>query len=105
MKQCIRCDREYPDSENFCEMDGAYLLPVEEGDELPPGVCPACMGLSPGIAIDGETIMHCVVCRDSGTVTAQEAERWQRRWPSGAAGSGNNSCVRRIERRESLRRG
>jgi hypothetical protein len=38
MKQCIQCDRDYPDSENFCEMDGAYLLPVEEGDELPPGV-------------------------------------------------------------------
>jgi hypothetical protein len=39
MKQCIRCDREYPDTEKFCEMDGAYLL-SEEGDELPPGVCP-----------------------------------------------------------------
>jgi hypothetical protein len=30
MKQCIQCDREYPDTDNFCEMDGAYLLPVEE---------------------------------------------------------------------------
>ena len=77
MKQCIQCDREYLDSENFCEMEGAYLLPVEEGDELPPGVCPACMGLSPGIAIDGETIMHCALCHDTGTVTVEEAERWR----------------------------
>lgn len=35
MKQCIRCDREYPETENFCELDGAFLLPVEKGDELP----------------------------------------------------------------------
>ncbi len=73
MKQCIQCDREYLDSENFCEMDGAYLLLVEEGDELPRGVCPACMGLSPGIAIDGETIMHCPVCHDTGKVAVEES--------------------------------
>ncbi len=59
MKQCIQCDREYPDSENFCEMDA--------------GVCPACMGLSPGISIDGETIMHCPVCNDTGKVTVEES--------------------------------
>ena len=44
--------------------------------ELPPGVCPACMGLSPGIDIDGETIMHCPVCRDIGKVTPEESERY-----------------------------
>jgi hypothetical protein len=40
MKQCIECDLEYPDTENFCEMDSAYLLTTDELDELPPGVCP-----------------------------------------------------------------
>jgi hypothetical protein len=35
------------------------------------------MGLSPGIAIDGETIMHCALCHDTGTVTVEEAERWR----------------------------
>jgi hypothetical protein len=32
MKQCIRCEREYPDSENFCEMDGAYLLSLDDSE-------------------------------------------------------------------------
>jgi hypothetical protein len=45
--------------------------------ELPPGVCPACMGLLPGIAIDGETIMHCTVCGDSGKVTDEQAEQYR----------------------------
>jgi hypothetical protein len=56
-------------------MDGAYLLTIDELDELPPGVCPACTGLSPGISIDGETIMHCPVCQDTGKVTVEEADR------------------------------
>jgi hypothetical protein len=77
MKQCLRCDRQYPDTENFCEMDGAYLLRTDELDELPPRVCPACTGLSPGISIDGETIMHCPVCQDTGKVTVEEADRWR----------------------------
>jgi hypothetical protein len=47
-----------------------------EFGELPPGVCPACIGLSPGIAIDGHTIMHCPVCHDTGKVTPEEAERY-----------------------------
>jgi hypothetical protein len=75
MKQCIECDLEYPDTENFCEMDGAYLLTTDELDELPPEVCPACTGPSPGISIDGETIMHCPVCQDTGKVTVEEADR------------------------------
>ena len=70
MKQCIRCDREYPDTENFCEMDGSYLLSLEDLDERPADVCPACDGLSPGISADGETIMHCPVCHDTGKAPA-----------------------------------
>jgi hypothetical protein len=86
MKQCIRCDREYPDSENFCEMDGAYLLPIDELDELPPGVCPACQGLSPGISADGETIMHCSVCDDTGKVTPEQARKWEQAMATKYAG-------------------
>jgi hypothetical protein len=43
--------------------------------ELPPGVCPACMGLLPGIAIDGETIIHCNICHDTGKVTPEQSEQ------------------------------
>jgi hypothetical protein len=75
MKQCIRCDRQYPDSERFCEMDGAYLLSLDEPSELPEAVCYACDGLSPGISVDGETIMHCPVCQDTSKVKPEEAER------------------------------
>jgi len=46
-------------------------------DELPPGVCPCCMGLSPGISIDGETIMHCKLCDDGKRdVTVEAADCW-----------------------------
>jgi hypothetical protein len=76
MKQCIQCDREYPDTENFCEMDGAYLLSLEDLDERPADVCPTCDGLSPGISIDGETIMHCGVCNETGKVTPEQNERF-----------------------------
>ena len=76
MKQCIRCDRQYPDSERFCEMDGAYLLSLDEPSELPKAVCYACDGLSPGISVDGETIMHCPVWHDTSKVRPEEAERW-----------------------------
>ena len=75
MKLCLMCDRECPDTEDFCEMDGELLLEVSE---RPPDLCPACDGLSPGISIDGETIMHCPVCHDTGKVTPQQAERWAR---------------------------
>ena len=33
MKQCPRCDQRYPDTENFCEMDGEQLVDVEDADE------------------------------------------------------------------------
>ena len=29
MKQCIRCDREYSDSERLCEIDGACLVSLD----------------------------------------------------------------------------
>jgi hypothetical protein len=38
---------------------------VMDGFEL----SPSCDGLSPGIAKDGETIMHCPVCHDQNAVT------------------------------------
>ena len=44
---------------------------VLDGYEL----CPSCESLSPGIDIDGETIVHCPVCHDKGMVTVEEADR------------------------------
>lgn len=46
---------------------------VVEGQEL----CPACDSLSPGIAMDGETIVHCRVCSDNGMVTVEAADRYR----------------------------
>jgi hypothetical protein len=48
---------------------------VVDGYEL----CPQCDGLSPGISMDGETIMHCSTCHDANAVTVEEADRWRRR--------------------------
>jgi hypothetical protein len=76
MKQCIRCDRDYPDTEDFCEIDGSYLLSADDLDERPADLCPACDGLSPGISVDGETIMHCSLCGDTGKVTLERARQW-----------------------------
>ena len=45
-----------------------------EGYEL----CGNCMGLSPGISMDGETITHCPLCHDGHLVTASEADRWRK---------------------------
>lgn len=78
MKQCLRCDREYPDSQKFCEADGTYVVGDEDIGDRPADLCPACDGLSPGISMDGETIMHCPVCSDTGKVTPEQADRWQR---------------------------
>ena len=47
---------------------------VVDGYEL----CPQCDGLSPGIHMDGETIMHCSTCHDKHAVTVEEADRWRR---------------------------
>ena len=46
---------------------------VVDGYEL----CPQCDGLSPGIHMDGETIMHCSTCHDKHAVTVEEADRWR----------------------------
>jgi hypothetical protein len=74
MKLCLMCDKSYPDTEEFCEMDGELLIEVSE---RPPDLCPACDGLSPGISMDGETIMHCSTCHDKHAVTVEDADRWR----------------------------
>jgi DNA-directed RNA polymerase subunit RPC12/RpoP len=68
MKQCIRCDREYPDTMNFCEMDGAYLLSLDELSKLPQGVCPDCDGIGQMVNLTGERIIVCKTCGGSGKV-------------------------------------
>ncbi len=52
MKRCPRCDRTYPDSEQFCEADGTALVQRE----------PAVAGGGPGPAESGETPRECKVC-------------------------------------------
>ena len=42
---------------------------VLDGMEL----CPSCDSLSPCIAMDGETVMHCPACHDQGMVTVEAA--------------------------------
>jgi hypothetical protein len=46
---------------------------VVDGYEL----CPQCDGLSPGIARDGETVMHCSTCHDNHAVTVEGADSWR----------------------------
>jgi hypothetical protein len=83
MKQCVRCDREYPDSKRFCEIDGAYLINdvVEDFIRISDTevVCSSCDGLSPGIDMDGCTIMHCPVCGDADRLTLEDAKAWVER--------------------------
>jgi hypothetical protein len=43
------------------------------------GLCPCCDSLSPGIAMDGETIVHCPVCYDKGMVAFEAADRWRQK--------------------------
>jgi hypothetical protein len=40
-------------------------------------LCPCCDGLSPGIGMDGETVMHCPVCHDQNAATVADADRWR----------------------------
>jgi hypothetical protein len=40
-------------------------------------LCPCCHGLSPGIAVDGETVMHCPVCHDQNAITVADTDRWR----------------------------
>jgi hypothetical protein len=68
MKHCIQCDQEYPDTDNFCEMDGAYLLPVEDIDELPAGLCKSCDGVGRMVNVTGDTIITCGACGGTGKV-------------------------------------
>lgn len=101
MKQCIRCDRKYPDTENFCEMDGAYLISLDDlNNERPVDLCMACDGLSPGIDMDGETIVHCAWCGDSGKMTPEQARQWEQEAKARYAGrkgfSGMNHDSRQL---------
>ena len=60
-------------------MDGAYLLSVDDQDELPPGLCPACDNLSPGVDITGENILHCYLCHDRHHVTPEQLAAWEQK--------------------------
>jgi hypothetical protein len=40
-------------------------------------ICPQCDGLSPGIDMDGETIVHCPTCHDKNAVTVEEAHSYR----------------------------
>lgn len=42
MKYCPECQREYPDSQNFCEYDGKKLLAKKEKSASDKRVCPHC---------------------------------------------------------------
>jgi hypothetical protein len=75
MKLCLLCGREHPEAQRVCEVDGDKLIDVSE---RPPDLGPACDGLSPGIDLDGETVMHCPVCSDTGKVTPEQAEARER---------------------------
>jgi ribosomal protein S27AE len=48
--------------------------------------CPQCWGLSLGIHMDGETIMHCSTCHDQHAVTVEDANRWREAMRKRAAG-------------------
>jgi hypothetical protein len=75
IRLCTSCGRQLAINAVAPEDDDEILDRVQFG-ELPPGVCPACMGPSPGIAIDGATIIHCNLCGDSGKVTPEQAEKY-----------------------------
>jgi hypothetical protein len=49
-------------------MDGAYLLPVEDIDELPAGLCKSCDGVGRMVNVTGDTIITCGACGGTGKV-------------------------------------
>jgi hypothetical protein len=49
-------------------------------------LCPCCDSLSLGIAMDGETIVHCPVCGDRGHVTVEAADAWREKMRKRYAG-------------------
>ena len=65
-------ERENPPRELVKKLEQLGPEQVVDGYEL----CPQCDGLSPGIHMDGETIMRCSTCHDK--VTVEEADRWRR---------------------------
>jgi hypothetical protein len=66
-------ERENPSRELIEKLERLGPEKVIDGYEL----CPQCDGLSPGIHMDGETIMHCSTCHDRHAVTVEEANRWR----------------------------
>jgi hypothetical protein len=44
-----------------------------DGREL----CPACDGLSPGLDLTGEHIVHCSVCQDGHVVSVTATNDWR----------------------------
>jgi hypothetical protein len=78
MKQCIRCDREYPDSERFCEMDGAYLVSLDELNELPMVSALLATVFHRRSVSTGKRLCTAPFAMNTGKVTLEEAERWGR---------------------------
>src|SRR6516165_5334713 len=60
-------ERENPPRELVKKLEQLGPEQVVDGYEL----CPQCDGLSPGIHMDGETIMHCSTCHDKHAVTGR----------------------------------
>src|SRR5882762_3699472 len=58
MKRCPRCDKTYPDSETFCELDGTAL--VGSGPAFAAGTGRATIAMPTGDA--AETPIECPVC-------------------------------------------
>jgi DNA-directed RNA polymerase subunit M/transcription elongation factor TFIIS len=67
-------ERQNPPRELVEKLEQLGPEQVVDGYEL----CPQCDGLSPGIHMDGEKIMHCSTCHDKHAVTVEEADRWRR---------------------------
>ena len=63
-------EREKPPRELVQKLERLGPEKVVDGYEL----CPQCDGLSPGIHMDGETVMHCNTCQDQRAVTVEAAD-------------------------------
>jgi hypothetical protein len=48
-----------------------------EHSERPADLCPYCDGLSPGVDMTGERIIHCPLCGNKHIVTPEEVKAWE----------------------------